>query len=277
MPATYYARMTAAGLAAVAAAYDAGELVGLMEVAVGDGGGANYDPTGAETALVNELARITISNLERVIGEPTHLRISAVIPASTGGFWVREAGVFDADGTLFAIIKHPPFYKPTVADGGGMDLLLNLVVVVNADVDVTIIQEDGATFASQDWARSNRDFYALVDKVTAPPVSPLLGAQYLINVGATGDFAGGDDRIAIWRGDELGWQIFAVKPGCTVLVASTSLYWRYTGSVWRQIMASEAEHVAGSSTSLFSNPAGVVAMLKAFAKDHRAQRHYLAG
>lgn len=275
--ATYYSRMTADGLATVAAAYAAGELVGLMEVAIGDGGGASYDPTGAETALVNEVARVAITNIDRVVGEPTHLRISAVVPASLGNFWVREAGVYDADGVLFAIVKHPPFFKPAVADGGGMDLNLNLVLVVNADVGVTIVQEDGAAFASQDWVRSNRDYFAVVDKVGAPPVSPALGAQYLINVGATGEFAGGDDRIAIWRGDDLGWQIFAPKPGATVLVAASGLYWRYTGAAWRQAMASEAEHLAGASTSLITNPAGVLAMINYVVKSRRALRHYLAG
>lgn len=276
MSATYYARMTAAGLAAVAAAYEVGDVVGLMEMGVGDGGGVSYNPTGAETELVNQRARVSLSAVERVAGEPTHLRVSAVIPASVGGWWIREAGLFDADGVLFAIAKFPPTYKPTIADGGGYDLIVSMTIVVNAAVSVSILQDDSNVYATQDWTITHLDFHAVTNRVVAPPATPAIGETYLILASATGAFEDQDAKLAYWRGAEQGWLIFAPRAGVTICDAATGLFWRFTGAAWRALMASEAEHLA-SSASLFANPAGVAAMIASYAKSRRGRTYFMGG
>ncbi|MDJ0827757.1 MAG: phage tail protein [Rhodobacter sp.] len=78
-----------------------GSQVAIAEIALGDGLGANYNPSHSQTALKRERARQPI--LSRVQTDPNTWRVKAEFDTDTPAFEVREMGFFDAAGNLIAI------------------------------------------------------------------------------------------------------------------------------------------------------------------------------
>ncbi|GAL31233.1 hypothetical protein JCM19239_1357 [Vibrio variabilis] len=70
-----------------------GTQVNLTEMAVGDANGAHYDPDGTETALRNERYRNVIE--QSGVGHQHQVMTQMTIPVEHGGFFIREAGLFD--------------------------------------------------------------------------------------------------------------------------------------------------------------------------------------
>lgn len=239
--ADYFARLTAAGLAAVNTSMLAGGPLPIVDLAVGDGGGASYDPTGAETDLVNETARVPLEAVYRDPTDDTILIIEAVVPSEDGGFWAREVGVFTADGELFAIGKLPPAYKPEISDGAAFGMLVRVRVKVAAAAQVQLVELSGDFYATRDWVRSHQDFVALVSATTLdPPAAPGLDAKYLIPAGATGAWAGRAGQLAAWRGALEGWQFVTAPDGVHVHAADSDLTQRKVAGVWTPIADSPA-------------------------------------
>lgn len=234
--AAYYLRLTALGLAAVAASLANGAPLPLVDFALGDGGGAAYDPTGAETELVNEVARVPVETVTRDPAQPDRITVTAVVPAEDGGFWVRELGVFTEAGDLFAIGKYPPAYKPTIAEGASYDLQVSGSMTVAAAANVTVSELSGDFYATRDWSRANTDFFAVISASTAaPPAAPTAGDQYLVPAGAAGAWAGQAGKVAHWRGALEGWQFIAPREGAQVNVADASAALVKAAGEWVEI------------------------------------------
>ena len=70
-------------------------------MALGDGNGSSYTPTGLETALRNELARKAIDRRQFLGGNTW--RVKAEFGTGTPVINVREAGFFDESGDLVVI------------------------------------------------------------------------------------------------------------------------------------------------------------------------------
>lgn len=143
----YYSLTTNACDTAVAAAFAAGAQVAFTQLAVGDSGGAYYEPTKTQAALVGEKWRGT-AVVAQDAGNPKRVIVTAMIPASVGGFQVREAGVFDASGTLMVISKQPLSDKVAPSSGASKDMALRIYVdVVEAGV-VSITVDPSAQFVT---------------------------------------------------------------------------------------------------------------------------------
>ncbi len=78
-----------------------GTQVNITHIALGDAGGANYDPTYDQAALINERVRRPIDSSSQP--DPQTWLVKAEFPADTAAFEVREIGFFDADGDLIAV------------------------------------------------------------------------------------------------------------------------------------------------------------------------------
>lgn len=103
MPTTFNPRITAAGLAATIAANGAGLDLQLTHIALGSG---KYDPTGAETALVNRRETTTIAPGSSA--GPATLSVIATFSGYVGADYdLGEVGFFAGDpaagGVLFAV------------------------------------------------------------------------------------------------------------------------------------------------------------------------------
>ena len=141
---------TGAKKLAQAAAPD-GKPVRLTHMAVGDGGGTLPTPDSKQTCLVHEVWRHTVN---RVFLDATHQnRIIAelVIPPETGGFWIREIGVFDEHGDLIAVGNTAESYKPTVAEGSGRAQTFRTILTVSSTATVALTVDNTMVMATVDY------------------------------------------------------------------------------------------------------------------------------
>ncbi|MEC5363959.1 phage tail protein [Escherichia coli] len=141
---------TGAKKLAQAAAPD-GKLVRLTHMAVGDGGGTLPTPDSKQTRLVHEVWRHTVN---RVFLDATHQnRIIAelVIPPETGGFWIREIGVFDEHGDLIAVGNTAESYKPAVAEGSGRAQTFRTILTVSSTATVALTVDNTMVMATVDY------------------------------------------------------------------------------------------------------------------------------
>ncbi|HCB7887203.1 TPA: tail fiber protein [Escherichia coli] len=133
------------------AAAPGGNPVRLTHMAVGDGGGTLPTPDSKQTRLVHEVWRHTVN---RVILDATHQnRIIAelAIPPETGGFWIREIGVFDEHGDLIAVGNTAESYKPAVAEGSGRAQTFRTILTVSSTATVALTVDNTMVMATVDY------------------------------------------------------------------------------------------------------------------------------
>ncbi|BBR81625.1 hypothetical protein WP4S18E06_06560 [Klebsiella quasipneumoniae] len=162
----YIAILTPAGEAKMAAAAISGEPVGFSHMGVGDGGGTPYQPYAEQTGLVNELYRAPLNRLVIADSGANVIRAEMVMFPLVGGFWLREAALYDDDGVCLALASLPPSYKPLLAEGSGRQQAVNLWIAVNNTADVRLMTDPAVVIASLgevDRAKNEAKDYA--DKI----------------------------------------------------------------------------------------------------------------
>lgn len=136
----YFSILTTLGLEKQAAALANGANVVLRNIALGDG---DYEPIGYETSLRSEVYRTHLSRVAIDTIDPNKVIVEAIINGDAGGFWIREVGIFDADGELFAIGRYPATYKPTIQEGAVKDLCVRMVLKFSNASNVSLIYNGG--------------------------------------------------------------------------------------------------------------------------------------
>lgn len=144
----YYTIITTRGLAKEVATHTAEGKLQLAEFAVGDGAGFMYDPNGDETELKGEVYRTNINRVYVDKNHPDQLIAEGIVPATVGDFTIREVGIFDADGELFALGKYPQTYKPTLQSGAGKDLYIRMVLKFSSQPNVNLIVDPNVVMVS---------------------------------------------------------------------------------------------------------------------------------
>ncbi|MDR1408864.1 MAG: phage tail protein [Oscillospiraceae bacterium] len=137
---TYGTIVTDAGIATLADATAAGTSVPISTCAVGDGGGAYYQPESTQTTLVGLKWQGNLAGVRTNAENAQILEIEIVVPSSAGGFTIREMGVFLNDGTLFAVANTPDIQKTALASGAANEtkLVMYIQVVSTASVEFTL-------------------------------------------------------------------------------------------------------------------------------------------
>lgn len=141
----YYTILTKAGKASIANATALGNKVDFVKLRLGDGAGAEYNPTEEQTALKKVVWEGSISNVKIDEENLNWIVIETIIPGSVGGFMIREVGIFDSENKLIAVSKYPETYKPAADSGSVKDLVIRIILVVsntssvNLKVDPTVI------------------------------------------------------------------------------------------------------------------------------------------
>lgn len=143
------------GLAALAKAESTGTQILLTHMAVGDGNGNPVTPDPAQTQLVRERFRATINRVYQDASNPLRFTAELIIPASAGGFTLREVGVFDADGSMFATGNLPATYKPTSDEGAYSDTVVRLDFMVSNASTVTLQVDPNVVVVTQQWISNN--------------------------------------------------------------------------------------------------------------------------
>lgn len=141
----FYSLLTKIGKAKIANSIGFGTKINFTKMKVGDGGGDYYEPTEEQTDLKNTVWEGNINHVEIDKDNPSWIHIELMIPATVGGFTIREYGAFDDENNLIGICKCAETYKPVITDGSTKELLLDLILcVVNTaniqlKIDPTII------------------------------------------------------------------------------------------------------------------------------------------
>ena len=146
----YYSVLTEAGVNAFSSAAVTGVPVGFAAMAVGDGNGQQIQPDGSMTGLVNERYRGPLNNLVIVDPEKNIIRAEMVIPPQTGGFWIREAALYNDEGVCRAVANVADAYKPLLAEGSGRNQSIRVWIAVSDTASVELKSDNAAILASQE-------------------------------------------------------------------------------------------------------------------------------
>lgn len=147
----YKAIITTAGAAKIAAASAGGTQLKITRMAVGDGNGSLPTPNPAQTKLINEKYRATLNGLTIDKALKNHIVAELIVPASVGGFWLREMGLYDDFGTLIAVANMAESYKPKLEEGSGRTQTLRMLLIVSSAAAISVIAGGDTVLATKDF------------------------------------------------------------------------------------------------------------------------------
>ncbi|MHA6907314.1 phage tail protein [Ralstonia pseudosolanacearum] len=151
MPQTFFIVPTAGGDAKDANAKALGVSRKYTHIAVGDGGGVLPTPDRARTALVKECYRAQINAIWQDEANPGQFVVELVIPETVGGWWIRELGLIDADGTLCYYGNCPETYKPQMSEGSGRTQSVRMVVLSGSGAAVELKIDPAIVLATRQY------------------------------------------------------------------------------------------------------------------------------
>lgn len=143
------------GLTRLAQAESTGVPINLLHMAVGDGNGNEVEPSPTQSLLVRERFRDTINRVFQNHDDPRRFTAELVIPASIGGFTLREVGVFDESGSLFVVGNLPATYKPEDTEGAYADTVVRVEFLVSNASTITLQVDPNVVLVTQQWISNN--------------------------------------------------------------------------------------------------------------------------
>lgn len=177
------------GLQLLASAEANGVTINLPEMAVGDGGGKPVDPQPTQTQLVRERYRAAVNRVYQDPNMRNKFSAELVIPASVGGFTIREVGLFDDTGSLFVVGNLPETYKPSDTEGAFSDTVVRVdFIVASADI-IELIADPNVVIVTRQWIQNN---------VTAKQIIPggTTGQVLTKQTNEDGDYVWADPSVA---------------------------------------------------------------------------------
>ncbi|MCE1312016.1 tail fiber protein [Enterobacter hormaechei subsp. xiangfangensis] len=152
MTVKYKTVITQAGAIKLAAAtLPDGKKVNLTAMGVGDGGGTLPMPDPNQTKLVKEVWRHALNKISQDRKNKNYVVAELLIPPETGGFWMRELGLYDDTGTLIAVGNMAESYKPALAEGSGRAQTVRMVIMVSDIESVELTIDTSTVMATQDY------------------------------------------------------------------------------------------------------------------------------
>ncbi|WP_288440498.1 tail fiber protein [uncultured Enterobacter sp.] len=152
MTVKYKTVITKAGAIKLAAAtVPNGKKVNFTAMAIGDGGGTLPVPDASQTKLINEVWRHTLNKISQDNKNQNYVIAELLIPPETGGFWMREMGLYDDTGTLIAVGNMAESYKPELAEGSGRAQTVRMVIMVSDIESVELTIDTSTVMATQDY------------------------------------------------------------------------------------------------------------------------------
>lgn len=279
MAQAYFSLVTHAGRIKLAASAAGGDPVTITHFAVGDGNGADTNPTTNSTALVREVWRTQVESVATDPDNPSAILVTAIIPTNAGGWWMREFGIFDKSGTMIAVARPVSQYKPTALEGQLEDIRYEFQIIIGEAANVTLLVDPSLIFATRDWVQTRRIPMAQMNRlpwlpvmsmtITVPPAAPAQGDAYLVPSNASGVWSGKGGMIAEWIGTA--WAYSTPADGHGVSLPDARLFIRVAGQ-YVELLASDiraglvelatiAEAKAGKDTGRAVTPAGLAAAI----------------
>lgn len=180
----FLAILTNVGVAKQANANALGIAWKITQMGVGDANGTDPQPSATQNALINEWRRAPLNQLKQ---DPTNAAIiiaEQVIPAEVGGRWIREIGLYDADGDLVAVANCAPSFKPLLAQGSGRTQVVRMNLIVSNSASVELKIDPSVVLATREFVTSElakQDFKHSV-LVCAPGNIAVTGLQTIDGV-----------------------------------------------------------------------------------------------
>ncbi len=146
----FFAILTKVGMAKQANADALGIPWKITDMGVGDAN--NIDPvvpSENQIKLINEWRRKPLNRLFIDPVNPAVLIAEQIIPADEGGKWIREIGLYDADGDLVAVANCAPSFKPLLSQGSGRTQIVRMNFVVTSTGNIQLKIDPAVVLASR--------------------------------------------------------------------------------------------------------------------------------
>ncbi|MDP9031512.1 MAG: phage tail protein [Pseudomonadota bacterium] len=147
----FMAILTNVGAAKLANANALGLPWKLTALGVGDANGTDPVPSATQTRLINERRRAPLNQL---LIDPVNAAVviaEQVIPADVGGWWIREVGLYDADGDLVAVSNCAPSFKPVLSQGSGRTQIVRMNFIVSSTGNITLKIDPAVVLATREY------------------------------------------------------------------------------------------------------------------------------
>ncbi len=183
----FYAILTNVGAAKQANADALGIPWTITHMGVGDANGTDPTPNATQTKLINEWRRAPLNQLKVDDKNSAIIVAEQVIPAEVGGKWIREIGLYDANGDMVAVANCAPTYKPLLSQGSGRTQVVRMSLVVSSASNVQLKIDPAVVLATREWVTeelARQDFKHSVLVATTTGIN-LTGLQTIDGVALT--------------------------------------------------------------------------------------------
>lgn len=158
-----YTLLTSGGINKLLKTASDGSKIALREIVVSDFDGELSEQT---TSIPNEKYRGAINAITIDENDNNILDVDAIIPPEVGGFYIKTAGIYCDDGSLFAVARLADTYKPLLVEGSSKDITLNFKLqIANASESVILKVDNNVVLATRKW--SENQFLKKTDKIDA--------------------------------------------------------------------------------------------------------------
>ena len=162
----FFAILTTVGRAKQANADALGIPWKITEMGVGDANDTDPIPNEAQTRLINEWRRRPLNQLRVDPANSAVIIAEQIIPADEGGRWIREIGLYDADGDLVAVANCAPSFKPLLSQGSGRTQVVRMNFIVSSTGNITLKIDPAVVLATREYVelRIMEELYKLDSK-----------------------------------------------------------------------------------------------------------------
>ena len=158
-----YTLLTNSGINKLLKTASDGSKIALKEIVVSDYDGELSEQT---TSILNEKYRGAINAITIDESDSNILDVDAIIPPEVGGFYIKTAGIYCDDGSLFAVARLADTYKPLLNEGSSKDITLNFKLqIANASDSIILKVDNNVVLATRKW--SENQFLKKTDKIDA--------------------------------------------------------------------------------------------------------------
>lgn len=158
-----YTLLTVNGINKLLKTASNGSKIILKEVVVSDFDGELSESI---TTIPNEKYRGAINAITINESDSNILDVDAIIPPDVGGFYIKTAGIYCDDGSLFAVARLPDTYKPLLSEGSSKDITLSFrLQIANANDSIVLKVDNNVVLATRKW--SDATFLKKTDKIDA--------------------------------------------------------------------------------------------------------------
>jgi len=147
----FFAILTVVGEAKQANATALGLPWTFAQMGVGDANLTDPIPNRTQTRLINEWRRAPVNQVRTDPANPNIIITEQVIPADVGGKWIREIGLYDADGDLVAVANCAPSFKPLLVQGTGKTQIIRMNFIVANTASVVLKIDPAIVLATREY------------------------------------------------------------------------------------------------------------------------------